>query len=203
VFHFTSNSWNTPQDQINAGYPIYAQPSNTSASIYEQTIDLGAQIASALITLTDMPNWVAGNGTITRTISYSSDDVSYTDVVGVTQALGTSFRYVKVSYDIAGDDDTSIMRMPAVRVRLDVKTESDEVTVTSNSGDGSGTLVAFNKTFLDIKEDSIMVSVKGTTPRIVGHTITGNDVRVLLWDIAGVRVTGDVTVQVSGIIANP
>lgn len=199
--HFTDNSWNTPQDQITAGYPIYIQPSNASNGIYEQKIDYGSELAGALIVLSYEATWVDGDGTITPTISYSDDDVSYTDVAGVSSTYGVDFRYVKIKFEIDGDDDTSVVRLKNIRLRLEVEETSDEGIIAAVSTDGSGTTITTNETFLDIIENSISLTYKGSSAYFPSFTISGNTVSVFLWDTSGNRVSGDVKWALRGITA--
>jgi hypothetical protein len=89
--HFTSRSWTTPQDQINAGYPIYAMPSTTTAQYYED-IDYGAVLAGTKVTTTLTSNVISGSTTITPSISVrgtSSTAATYsqtTTTITVTSA---------------------------------------------------------------------------------------------------------------------
>jgi predicted phage tail protein len=76
--HFTSRSWTTPQDQINAGYPIYALPSQTSGQYFED-IDYGAIVAGSKVSTTLTANLITGSKTITPSIS----------VRGTTSTAGT------------------------------------------------------------------------------------------------------------------
>lgn len=65
--HFTSRSWTTPQDQINAGYAYYAMPSTTTAA-YEEEFDYGTVLAGTKISATLTSTSVAGSTTVTPTI---------------------------------------------------------------------------------------------------------------------------------------
>ena len=65
--HFTSRSWSTPQDQINAGYSYFLMPSTTSAS-YEEEFDYGTVLAGTKVTTILTTTNVAGSTTITPTI---------------------------------------------------------------------------------------------------------------------------------------
>ena len=66
--HFTSRSWTSPQDQINAGYSYFLMPSTTTAQYYED-IDYGTVLAGTKVTTTLTSSVVAGSTTITPTIS--------------------------------------------------------------------------------------------------------------------------------------
>lgn len=65
--HFTSRSWTSPQDQINAGYSYFLMPSTTTAS-YEEEVDYGTLLAGTKVTSTLTSSVVAGTTTITPTI---------------------------------------------------------------------------------------------------------------------------------------
>lgn len=66
--HFTTRSWTTPQDQINAGYAYYALPSATSG-VYEEEIDYGTTLASTKLTATITAQVVTGALTVTPRLS--------------------------------------------------------------------------------------------------------------------------------------
>lgn len=65
--HFTSRGYNTPQDQITAGFDYYLMPSTTSA-LYEEEIDYGAILAGTKVAATLTSTNVVGATTITPTI---------------------------------------------------------------------------------------------------------------------------------------
>ena len=159
--HFDNNSWSTPQDQIDAGYPIYIQPANGSG-YYEETFDFGTILASSKITINYAGEIVAGTPNIEFTLSYSIDDITYTDLTGVTQAFATNFRYIKVRATVTEDDGLGVYKLTDLNVRLDAKQISDSGSVSCVSTDTDGTLVNFNKEFIDVT--SIVVSPSGTTP---------------------------------------
>lgn len=200
--HFTSNSWDTPQDQINAGYPRYAHPAETDDAVYEQIKDYGVEIAAVLITLTYYTEWVSSSGTIVSTISYSANGSDWTDAVGVSQVLAQDFRYVRVRLTITGDDDLALVKVSHLRLRLDVKTDFDSGITAAVSTDGSGTLLTLNKEFIDIKEKDVSVSYVGSNAYFATWTISGNDVRSFLYNTSGTRVSGNVRWEVKGILAN-
>lgn len=65
--HFTSRSWTTPQDQIDAGYTYYLMPSETTG-VYTEEIDYGTVLASTKITVTPNAANIAGTTTATPLI---------------------------------------------------------------------------------------------------------------------------------------
>lgn len=200
--HFTDNSWTTPEDQINAGYPRYIQPTTTDTSVLEFKVDFGETITGTLINLFYVAEWIDGSGDLELTLSYSADDVSYTDAVDITQVFGDTFRYVKVKFTVDGDDDTSLLVLSQIRLVLDIKQTRDRGTLSAVHTDASGTLIVTNLTFLDIDEDSISLTPVGSSARYASFTISGNDVSVFLWDNSGARVSGDVRWELEGVISD-
>ncbi len=200
--HFDDNTWATPQAQIDAGYPIYAQPSSTSVGTFESVIDFGATISSVMIRLSYVGEWADGDGSITPRISYSPDNSTWTNGTdGAAQIIGSSFRYVKIRFVVDGDDDSSIASITEARVRLEVKSSSETGVTAAVSTDATGTLVVFAGTFLDIFEGSFQPAYQGSNAYIPSYTVVGNEVRVFLWNTSGARVSGNVSWSVNGIIS--
>lgn len=223
---FDRMGWATMQDKIDAGYTLFAQPSAQYA-IYEDVIDFGASISSGLIRFSWLEEqlYSGSDVTVTSSIDYSADNVSYTSNDGVSEVFATSFRYVRVRLEIGqlpenvgglamgpmgmtysgGEslsfDDKALVKISDLRVRVDVKKITDEISITASSGDSGGTTVSFNKSFVDV--ESIVVTPQGTTAIIpvVDFTDAPNPTSfsVYLFDKDGVRVSGDCRAIVRGI----
>jgi len=199
--HFTSRSWTTPQDQITAGYPIYAQPSQSTGS-YEEAIDYGTVLAATKITATLTYSTVSGTTTVTPTISVrklATD--AWTDYAGVSSVFVTDFRFAKIRHDFASTGGGGLVTVTGLNVRYDVKLKNDAGTVSAVSTDSGGTAVSFNVSFVGVH--SITVTPKGTAARIGIYDFV--DVpnptifKVLLFDTAGTRVSGNASWSVKGV----
>ena len=198
--HFTSRSWTTLQDQINAGYPIYAQPSTTSGS-YSEEIDFGAVLGGTKATSTLTSAAVSGSITATPTLSVkTASGDPWTDYAGVDTVYATNFRYLKVSYAFSSSGNDDLLAISVLNVKLDKKLKSDTGTGTANSGDTGGTTVTFNVPFVDI--ESINVTPSGTTARIAIYDFVDapnpTTFKVLLFDTSGNRVSGGFSWQARG-----
>jgi hypothetical protein len=197
-----SPSWATIQDQINAGFPIYIEPSRTSGQ-YVEELDYGTTIPSTLITVSLASTVIAGSVTVTPTISTREDGSPnpWTDHAGVWQVYATNFRYVKITLDLSSSGGNDLLLIDSLSIRLDVKIKRDSETVTCNSGDSGGTTVTFAESFIDVR--SITTTAQGTTPAVcvVDFTDAPNptDFKVLVFDLAGVRITRDVRWEASGV----
>ena len=180
--HFTAKSWATPQAQVSAGYPMFAQPGYLTGS-YEEVIDLGTILAAMKITLTYSGVVVSGSPTITTTISTKRlIGDAWTDDVGVDQFYGSAFQFVKVKIEVTGDDK-ALYKLTGVNTKLDAKLKSDAGMVSCLSSDTKGTVVNFNTPFIDVT--SVTLSPSGTTATTavydyydsdddVTYTVSGN-----------------------------
>lgn len=147
------------QLQINNGYNAYLQPTPATASL-EIVKDYLGELALSRIQLTPDVEILSGAPMATYKIAYSADGISYTETTGL-EAIGVNFRYVRVRVEVASQSELDLLRINALRVRLDVKLKTDagRVNVTSTGG----TPVTFNVPFVDIQ--SLTVSANGTTFR--------------------------------------
>lgn len=199
--HFSSRGWTTLQDQITAGYPIYAQPSQASGS-YEETVDYGTVLAATKISATLTYTVVSGAPVITPTISVRKLVTDpWTDYAGSNSVFVTDFRYAKVRYDFASTGGDDLVQINGLNVRFDVKLRNDAGAVSAVSTDAGGTVVLFNVPFVDVQ--SITVTPKGTAARIAVYDFVDvpnpTSFKVLLFDTAGTRASGDVSWSVKGV----
>jgi hypothetical protein len=200
--HFTNESWSSPNDQVNAGYPIYIQPTTTSEATYVETYDYGTSIPSANVTVTATYETVAGSITWSGRVEVSANGSSWTDVAnpGWT-GFASAFRYVRFTVKAVGSSRTAVGKLSQINVRIDLKGLSDTGVATCNSGDVGGTTVSFNRTFIDV--DSITVTPRSSTAcyAVVDFTDAPNPTsfKILVFDINGNRVTKDVGWTASGV----
>lgn len=199
--HFTSRSWNTPQDQINAGYSYFLMPSTTTAQYYED-INYGTVLAGTKVTATLTSTVIAGSTTITPTISVKKlVGDPWTVYAGVSSVFATNFQYVRVQYDFtsAGGDD--LLQITGLNTRLDSKLRNDSGNGTANSGDVGGTTVTFNVAFVDV--DSISVTPLTTSAVIAVYDFVDvpypTTFKVLLFNTSGTRVSGSFSWSARGV----
>lgn len=159
--HFSTRAWTSPSDQVSNGYPIYIQPTNTSG-YYEEVFDFGSILASSKVTLEYQGDVVSGTPVVISRISISPDGSTYTDYDGTTNIYGANFRYVKIRVTVTSPDGKSLYLLNSLSTRLDAKLINDAGTVAAVSTDTLGTIVNFNREFIDVQ--SVTLSAAGTTP---------------------------------------
>lgn len=202
-----NNSWTTWQDAIDAGFDAnYPTPTNTHPGYIEWVVDYSVTFASSFIDFfKDIE--VLGTGlTITSTISISLDNITYVDYVGAEQLFAENFRYVKYRLDFVGLDNKSLARLKSatVRVSLAVEEETQVVEVDSADSGTGGTVVTFQKDYLDVQD--IQATPVGTSfaSTVVNFVDIQDPVlcKILLYDSDGTPISGDVNVRIRGAV-NP
>lgn len=93
--HFLNNGWNTIQDQINAGFPYYLQPTLTTGE-YEEVFDYGAVFDNVIANVDWNFNQIVPTMQVVSYLSTSLDDITYTAETSGKQIFASSLRYVKV-----------------------------------------------------------------------------------------------------------
>ncbi len=142
--HFQANPdttlepWAAPQNQLDSGYPLYAQPGPATALV-EKVIDYGAVIPQSQIKIGVTRLALSGTVTFTPEILVSSDGSSYTSLGNLYETAATSFRYVKVRLN-AATSDGGLASIQQINVKLDVKQKTyitGSINVTDTTGDGT------------------------------------------------------------------
>ena len=207
--HFTSRGWASPQAQVSAGYPIFAQPGNLSG-YYEEVFDYGATLAAMKVTVSYRDTVVAGSVSLDVTITAALDSnfTSNVQTFSGSQAYAINFRYVKIRITATATNDQGIIEVTDLTVKLDTKLKSQTGAVYANAADSGGTTVYLTedrtstgpKTFIDV--ESITVSANSTSPvyAIYDFTDTYNPLsfKALLYNSSGTRISGTVSYSVRG-----
>lgn len=203
--HFTSRSWNTPQDQINAGFPLYFMPGATSGS-YERVFDYGTTIAvTTLIQLVLTTFAASGSVTITPTLSVSNTSATgpWTDFAGVFSALASNFRWVKVLLNFAATGGDDLVEISDLNLRLALKTDTEAGRRNAADFVSGVCSVTFAKPWIDV--DAINVTPQTTSRRewAVEFTDAPNPTqfKVRMWDpVTGNLVATDFSYSVDGVL---
>lgn len=160
--HFFDRSWDNIQDQIEAGYPIYAQPSVLTGS-YEEIIDYGVLLANNIATVRWSEENISGDVQVVCKMASSTDGITYTPFVEATTTFYASLRYLKLRFEFTATADTDLLKFFNLEIFLDVKREVDSGQVNALAADGlTGTQVLFNKVFKDI--DAIELTTAARQP---------------------------------------
>jgi predicted phage tail protein len=167
--HFVNNSYDSPQEQVDAGFTAWIMPVPNSAT-YTRVFNYGASITpSTKITLEvgrdEAAEW--GTTTITATLEVSTDGIAWDTPVAGYERMASVFQYVRVTLSFAGTGNNDIAVIMSIRVKLDLKqiTDAGRAEVATN-----GVQVNFNKTFIDVV--SITVAPEATTSTLAVYDFT-------------------------------
>lgn len=199
--HYINNSFSTPQNQIDAGFPVYILPS-VDSGYYEEVIDFGVSLGVTNINVTPTIEIMYGTPTFSVTLSLSntSPTSGYTDYPNTTQILASDFRYLKIKIIANSTGNNDILCLRNLYYRLDVKTKTDAGNGVASSSDSSGTTVNFNIQFLAV--DSILVTPQSSSFVIATYIFTSTpnptSFKVMLFNSSGERVNGNFSWTVRG-----
>ncbi|KRB18654.1 phage tail protein [Rhizobacter sp. Root16D2] len=159
--HFESHGWITPQQQVDAGFPLYAQPS-VAAATYDETFDYGTALPSTIVTVTLGATVVAGQVASSCQIytKLNSADAWTAAAAGATSVLAASFRYVRVVWSFSCSAGANLLRITSFDVKLSnkLKTDSGRFVITNAA---AGVAVPFAVPFIDA--DTPLCQANGTT----------------------------------------
>lgn len=191
--HFVANSWANIQDQINAGYPLYCQPTLTNG-YYEEIVDFGSVFDSTIVGLRFNSEAVAGTVVCQPQLSYSVDGITYTPYENTTQLFAASLRYVKFRLVFTSTDDLSVAYYSNIQLTLSVRRETDQGRVDALASDVNGTLVTFNKSFRDVESITATPQTTNTYYTVIDFVDIPNptEFRVYVFDNTGTRVSATV-----------
>jgi hypothetical protein len=96
--HFSNRSWNTPQNQIDAGYPIYVQPT-LSTGRYTKVFDYGSIFSNVLATVNYSLEQIVATVSVSIQLRSSDDAISWSSPVIASSLFATSMRYLEVQLD--------------------------------------------------------------------------------------------------------
>jgi len=178
--HFVNNGWSTIQDQVDAGYPIYSQPT-PGYGMYIQVVDFGAVLPATIVSFSYLETVIAGSVSKTITLAASDNGVDWVIFPeNELEVLASNFRYIRLiivfgtvvhedgeamgplGLTYTGEtpaDDTSITKLCSMRLVLKVQKTDDEgrgnATISGTNPDSTdiatyGNQVDFNRSFVDI-----------------------------------------------------
>jgi hypothetical protein len=196
--HFTSQGWNTPQDQINAGYPYYIQPT-VADGYYEEKFDF-VNIYNGVTIVAGFSFFnLIGTTLFGTQISYSTDDITYTPFAPGPAVLATSVRYVKVRWTFNNVNDLDLGFITGLKVSISTQLTLDSGAGVAVATDPTGTLIFLNKVFLGV--NSVTMTSDTVQPvTLVFDEVTGTTFKVYAYDAAGNRITCNFNWKVRGVV---
>ena len=96
--HFTSRGWSTPQNQIDAGFPYFLQPTLQTAR-YVKVFDYGAIFSNVLATVSQSLIQIVSTVSVSIQLRYSDDLIVWSTPVVSSSVFAPSLRYLEVQLD--------------------------------------------------------------------------------------------------------
>ena len=207
--HFTERSWTTPQNQVDAGYPIYTQPTPASG-YYEETIDytpgLSSLIDSSNVTIAINVLEIVSSEYIIE-VYHSENGTNWVGPLEGGTHYITNFKYVKVRFTV----NSGLVNLQQLNIRLDSKLRTQNGMINCSASDTGGTTVYLTrdktstgeKTFLDVDSINLTPSIVGGSVPVAIYDFVDTpqplSFKILLLDSqTGARVSGMCSYSVRG-----
>lgn len=194
--HFSIRGWSNPQDQVDDGYPIYAQPTSLSAATQTWEIDYGAVMPSVSVDVTLNSEVLAGEVDVICQIYYKTlaEDPWVAATEKADSVYLSGFQFIKVELIYQARTDASLIVIKGVNVSLSVKKKTDSGEGFSSAEEAEGVWIPFSIPFIDA--ETPVVQAVWTPPDVKIAVVDFEDVpnpkgfRVLVFDTNGHRVDG-------------
>lgn len=200
--HFINNGWASPQEQVDAGYPLWIQPTELTGS-YEETFDFLTIFQNVTVNLSYLFNVLSGMFTFGLDIRVSDDDITYSSPYLSAAFSVPSVRYVKALFTFTSGDTLGLMTFSDLICTLNIRRANDGGTVDVFAADQpTGTLVTFNKSFAFV--ESITVSALDSVQKTAIYDFAGGfnptSFYILTFDAAGNPCDATVSWAARGVI---
>lgn len=198
----SNSGWTTPQQKIDAGYPIVVQPVPFSGKHVEQK-DLGKVLPTGVVRVTPTVQMSVAGYVATIRIRGSvgsSSTVWQPWLVGDSASI-TDFRYLEVEYGVTSDGKGFVV-LDDLAIKVEITEVSESASLVLVAGDAAGTAYLCNKTFLDIRTAQATPLGSPNIARmncIVDDSLQPARVYVQAWDTANNRTSGTVSLSISGV----
>ena len=128
------------------------------------------------------------SATTSGNVSWSA----WTSYPNISSVFATSFRYIRVQYDFASAGGNDLLQLNGLNIRLDSKLLNDSGNGTAVSTDSGGTVVSFNKSFVDVSSISVTPLATTSVTAVYDFADTPNPTsfKVLLFNSSGTRING-------------
>lgn len=157
--HFTSHSWDQIQDQLDAGFPVYAQPADTTPALIAWEFDYINPLPSLMVSAQSTYEVVAPMPTLTMRLKSKVNVGDAWTLVQqqadmVLSLLPVNSRWVRIEAEMATDAAKhGLLLLTNISYRIDVKYKDDSGIVTT-AVNGTA-VVVFNIPFVDVRGVSI------------------------------------------------
>lgn len=202
--------WQSMQDIITAGFPVYIQPSSIGSGYITDTYDYGSIINSSqyVSTTTEFTNIAGTTGTVQVIVGTSADNTAYTYATSAptlatagTLSFGVfalGFRYAKVQIIFTSNTSgVDLIRLDKYRIKLSLKYTNDSGTATV-SANGIYTIALTSGGTGYTTAPSVTISGGGGTGATAYATVSGGAVTAITVTNSGDGYTGTPTVALTG-----
>jgi hypothetical protein len=201
--HFVNRGWTTLQNQVDAGFPLYAQPAVDFEDI-TRIIDLGTIISGFQLQLS-IDKIVAESGSAVGQVFFSirtSTSLPWTELPEGNVVFADSARYVRIRTRFSSPDNRALSTVNGLKFNALVIQKDDSGTAYVLANHAEGTEIFFTTAFIDVS--SITVTVNSATIPMIAVYIFDDQpyptsFRVKVFDLNGNRQNATVGWSANGV----
>jgi len=198
--HYVVYGWDSPFAQIEAGYPIYMQPTEITGGTYTEKFDFGEVRRNIKIVVDYNKYQITGYTDIQVEIRYSIDDITWSEWFQGNTVLASEFRYAEITLRFINIDDKALVHISNLMVSLNVILIIDSGAAVCLASDVGGTLVAYTKEYTGISSVTAITSTSLQPLYVVCDQVTKDDFRALVFDSSGNRANANINWKSRGIV---
>lgn len=198
----SNSGWTTAQQKVDAGYPVVIQPVPSNGKHVEQH-DLGKVLSIGVVRVKPtLQSSVAGyTATIRIRGSNGDSNTSWQNWLTGESASISNFRYLEVEYSVASDGKGFVV-LDDLYVIVEISEVTEAATLNLVATDTAGTVFVCTKSFLDVR--NVFVSPLNSPNIARWNTVIDDStlpakVYVQAWDTSNNRVSGTVSLLISGV----
>lgn len=161
----------------------------------------GTAVDGTYIVVTAATNTFTVTAASAATTSGNVNWIKWNTYASVNEIYATSFRYFRVRYDFSSSGGDDLLVLTRLNVRLDSKLRNDAGAGAANAADSGGTTVNFNIAFVDVQSISVTAASTSAVFAVYDFVDVPNPTsfKVLLYDAAGTRVSGNFSWSARGV----
>src|SRR6187402_321666 len=200
---FTIGPTTSPQTQINAGFPLWIQPTEATGEYYEYH-DFNFEFTNTIISI----DWLFENivpsftfGTSTR---YAANDSGWSAAFTTPTIFAPKARHVDVKFTFSGSDFKSLMMFKSFKISMYVKRENDGGNfIIPTPPTAGGDFVSFKKTnFKFIESITVTPETDIEAYAVYDYDAVPNPLgfKVFMFNNTGARIGGPISWKARGIL---
>jgi len=200
--HFVNNGFDSPQAQVNAGYPLWIQPTEYSGE-YDETHDFVDYFDNTIVGIDWNFENIVPNFTFGTQIWFADKNGVWSGPYPTQTVFAPQVRWVRVRFTFSAADRKALMMFKRFTISLYVKRENDGGTeIIPQPPTAGGDLIYFKKHFKYIESITVTPETQVETYAVYDYDKVPDPqfFKVFMFNNSGVRIGGQLSWKARGIL---